>query len=281
MLKYYKKKFTNNSSILEEYFIKNGYLLFRSFIDKKLIKKISNNFLNKIKKLKKSDDVHLLCNQIMNDFENSKLYEELIFNEKLKNLMIRMIGRDLCVLNYSALWINTPTNSNPVLKKNDHVDAWTGTGIDTIFLKVFLTNCDDYNGMSVYPGTHLHGLYPVKNRTLDLPTNIELPKKVNLSNAKIGDVLIWHPLLVHATTGQSHKNTRISMTLRYKSTEGNFTSQEKSLGYKTLSVGVSNIIKRYIGNDYMSPFRVYGGVPAIDKRLSKIYQEKYYKKFIK
>ena len=48
------------------------------------------------------------------------------------------------------------------IKKNEHVDSWTGTGINTIFLKVFLTDCDNYNGMTVFPGTHLHGLYPVK-----------------------------------------------------------------------------------------------------------------------
>ena len=41
--------------------------------------------------------------------------------------MNRLIGNDLCVLNYTALWINVPTNTNPVLNKNEHVDAWTGT----------------------------------------------------------------------------------------------------------------------------------------------------------
>ena len=87
----------------------------------------------------------------------------------------------------------------------------------------------------------------------------------------------WHfnlaSTFVHATTGQSKNKTRISMTLRYKSTEGDFTSQEKAIGYKTVSVGLNNIIKRYIGNDYLSPFRVYGGVAAIDKRTSRLYNK--------
>ena len=89
---------------------------------------------------------------------------------------------------------------------------------------------------------------------------------------------MWHPLLVHSTTGHSPKNKRISFTLRYSSTENEFTSQERALGYKTLSVSVGNTIKRYIGNDGLQPFRVYGGKAAIDKRLSKLYDQKYLKK---
>lgn len=214
----------------------------------------------------------------MDNFEKSPAYDDLIFQEKLKNLMIRFLGKDLCVLNYTALWVNTPTNKNPVLKKNEHVDSWTGTGINTIFLKIFLTDCDNYNGMTVFPGTHLHGLYPVRNRTLDLPEGITLGQGINLKDCKKGDVLMWHPLLVHSTTGHSPKNKRISFTLRYSSTENEFTSQERALGYKTLSVSVGNTIKRYIGNDGLQPFRVYGGKAAIDKRLSKLYDQKYLKK---
>ena len=150
--------------------------MIKSPLNKKLLSKIANNFQTKFKK-NRNKDIHLICNKMMEDFENSNLYQELIFDKELVNLMIRMIGKDLCALNYTALWINTPTNKNPVLKKNDHVDAWTGTGVDTVFVKLFLTDCDDYNGMSVYPGTHLHGLYPVKNRTLNLPNNVSLPKK--------------------------------------------------------------------------------------------------------
>lgn len=274
------KKFNIVTDSLIDFYIKNGFVLIKNPFKKILILKIKK-YVDSFLKKKNFSDYHKICNQIMDKFETTELYEELIHDEKIKNLMKKFLGNDLCVLNFTALWINSPTNKNPVLKKNDHVDAWTGTGVDTIFLKVFLTDCDKYNGMSVYPGTHLHGLYPVRNRTLDLPKDVKLPSKINIINAKKGDLLLWHPLLVHATTGQSDKNTRISMTLRYKSTESEFTSQERALGYRTISVGVGNIIKRYIGNDLMSPFRVYGGSASIDKRLSKMYDNKYYYKNIK
>ena len=277
-----EKKYSVDSKNLEEKYIKDGYLLIKNPFEKKYIDKLSSSILNQVKKLERiHKDYHDICNKIIDDFEKSSAYDELIFQKKLKQLMIRFLGNDLCVLNYTALWVNAPTNKNPVLKKNEHVDSWTGTGINTIFLKIFLTDCDKYNGMTVFPGTHLHGLYPVKNRTLHLPEGIKLNKGINLKECKKGDVLIWHPLLVHSTTGHSPKNKRVSFTLRYTSTETEFTSQERALGYKTLSVSVGNTIKRFIGNDGLQPFRVYGGKAAIDKRLSKLYNQEYYSKISK
>jgi ectoine hydroxylase-related dioxygenase (phytanoyl-CoA dioxygenase family) len=100
---------------------------------------------------------------------------------------------------------------------------------------------------------------------------------VNLDNAKKGDFLIWHPLLVHATTGHSNTNIRVSITSRFSSTETPFSSQERSLGYRPLSVGPMNQIRRLIGNDYLSPFRTYGGYVGIDRRLSDLYGYSNYK----
>jgi ectoine hydroxylase-related dioxygenase (phytanoyl-CoA dioxygenase family) len=274
------KKYLYNNNDIENFYIKNGYIIIKNSINKNFFTKISKKILNQIhsselkfKKIKNLD-YQTIANEIINNFENSKDYEDLIFQEKIKFIMRRLIGNDLCVLNYTALWINAPTNTNPVLNKNAHVDAWTGTSINTLFLKLFITDCDLYNGITVYPGTHLHGLYPVKNRTIDFENfNIKLDKGLNLSLKK-GDVLIWHPLLVHSTTGHSKKNKRVSMTLRYTSTENEFSSQERALGYKTISVGANNTIKRYIGNDGLQPFRIYGGSASVDKRLAKLYYKK-------
>lgn len=274
------KKFFFNDPKIEDYYIKNGFLIIKNGIEKKFLNKVAKEILNQIKniekKSKKKIDYHDVSNTIMNNFESSENYDELIFQQKIKFIMNRLIGNDLCVLNYTALWINVPTNTNPVLNKNEHVDAWTGTSTNTIFLKLLITDCDKYNGVTVFPGTHLHGLYPVKNRTIDYKTfGIKLIKGLNLVLQK-GDILIWHPLLVHSTTGHSKKNKRVSFTLRYTSTENEFSSQERALGYKTISVSSNNIIKRYIGNDLLQPFRIYGGKASVDKRLAKLYNKKYF-----
>ena len=145
------KKFDYKSSQIENSYIENGYVTIKNIFNKDYINNLSKYFYHEVKvKEKKLNDYHDICNQIMDDFESSNKYDKLIFQEKLKNLMIRLLGYDLCVLNYTALWVNTPTNKNPVLKKNEHVDAWTGTGINTIFVKVFLSDCDKFNGITVY-----------------------------------------------------------------------------------------------------------------------------------
>ena len=277
------KKFNFNDTNIEDFYIKNGFVVIRNSIENRFLKKISRNILSQIQKIEKKSqktkkriDYHDISNLIMNNFESSQDYDDLIFQNKTKYIMNRLIGNDLCVLNYTALWINVPTNTNPVLNKNEHVDAWTGTSINTIFLKLLITDCDKFNGITVFPGTHLHGLYPVKNRTIDYKTfGIKLEKGLNLVLKK-GDILIWHPLLVHSTTGHSKKNKRVSFTLRYTSTENEFSSQERALGYKTISVSSNNIIRRYIGNDLLQPFRIYGGKASIDKRLAKLYNKKYF-----
>ena len=91
---------------------------------------------------------------------------------------------------------------------------------------------------------------------------------------KKGDVVLWHALTLHQTTGQSDKKTRISVTTRFTSNESEFSSQERALGYKTLTVGPLNQIKRIIGNDQFYPLRTYNTFAGTDKRLSELYNQK-------
>ena len=180
------------------------------------------------------------------------------------------MGNDLAILNYDHLWINLPENKDPVLKKATHTDVWTGTSINTLLANIYFTNVDEFNGLTVYPGSHLQGLMPVRNRAPDSLYGVNY-QPLNLDNLEKGDFIFWHPLLLHSTTGNSNKNIRISMSMRFTSTETEFTSQEKTLGYRTLTVNPMNQISRIIGNDYLTPFRTYGGYPGVEKRLKKLY----------
>ena len=81
-------------------------------------------------------------------------------------------------------------------------------------------------------------------------------------------------MTLHQTTGQSDKKTRISVTTRFTSNESEFSSQERALGYKTLTVGPLNQIKRIIGNDQLYPLRTYNTFAGTDKRLSELYNQK-------
>lgn len=259
------------------FFVQQGYVIYENVHDQNLIKHSSDWFLNKYQSYAKNNkdlDVNGWAVEIMDGYRLTKMGEEFVTSPTLVEIMHQFLGQDICIFNNDALWINVPQDTDPVLLKGIHTDAWTGTSVNTIFSKTFFTNVDKYNSMSVVPGTHLYGLVPVKNREVDAKLSL---KPLNLQHINQGDVLIWHPLLLHSTTGHSDKNIRVSVTSRFTSTESAFSSQERSLGYRTLSVGPMNQILRLIGNDQLQPFRTLGGFVGVDRRLKQLYNYSPYK----
>lgn len=255
--------FFGNAGGAPSQFVRDGYVVYRGIHDPVDIDHARRWI--EIKRERRTD-VHEDAVRIIEVFERSPIYDRLV--RAPVTILKEYLGPDICLLGYSALWINVPKDKNPVLLKGVHSDSWTGTSVNTMFCKVFLTDCDKYNGVTVFPGSHLQGQWPVRNRLLGVKVKL---KGVNLSGIKAGDVLVWHPCLLHATTGHSNKNVRISITSRYSSTETPFSSQERALGYRTMSVGPMNTVLRFIGSDYLTPMRTYGGVVAIDKRMRGVY----------
>ncbi|SVC22503.1 uncharacterized protein METZ01_LOCUS275357, partial [marine metagenome] len=70
---------------------------------------------------------------------------------------------------------------------------------------------------------------------------------------------------------------RMSIPSRFSSTETPFSTQERALGYRTLSVGPMNQILRLVGNDFLQPMRTYGGFVGVDRRMNKVYGYSNYK----
>ena len=277
----FKKKYKCNDPAMIDFFVNNGYVILKDLFDKKTIKSLSifcNEKLNQLEKLRKKKkikkDFELWSFAIIEALEKSRIYNSYINSPKLLSTLQKFLGPDICTLGYNSLWVNNPSNKNPVINKTPHVDAWTGTSVNTLFFKVFLTDVDDYNGLTVYPGTNCQGIIPVKSRVIN-KEDFKLDfSPINLNNILKGDAVMWHALTLHATTGQSDKNQRISMTARFTSTETEFSSQERALGYSTLSVGPMNRIKRVIGNDQLYPLRTYNTYVGTDKRLAKLYSYK-------
>ena len=277
------KKFKPEDGSAVEHFVRGGYVLYENVYDPSLIKKCRQYFFDYFDKLsvlskqkKVPYDVNGWAVAILDKFVKTDLYEQFTANKNVIKIMKQYLGPDVALLGYDALWINAPKDKDPVLLKGDHTDAWTGTSINTIFAKTFFTDVDQYNGMSVCPGSHVQGMIPVRNRAIDPKADVKF-ESLNIDNAKSGDFLIWHALLVHSTTGHSDKNIRMSVTSRFTSTESSFSSQERSLGYRPLAVGPMNQVLRLIGNDYLTPFRTYGGFVGIDRRLANLYGYSDYK----
>ena len=272
-------KYKNNDPQIEDAFVTNGFVVIKDMFEEKTINDLYNFFLSYYKKLIKLNkekkiplDYELWSFVIISLLEKDPIYKNYINSPNLLNLLKNFLGPDICTFGHNSLWINNPLNKNPVINKSAHVDAWTGTSTNTLFFKVFLTDVDKHNGLTVYPKSHLQGLLPVKSRVINTDDyNIKFDS-LNLSNIKKGDAVMWHALLVHGTTGQSDKNQRVSMTARFTSTENDFSSQERALGYDALKVGPLNRIKRLVGNDFLSPLRTYDTFTSIDRRLSGLYE---------
>ena len=82
------KKFFFNSKGLEDFYIKNGYLVIKNVLEKKYLDNLSKYILSEIKLTKKSFlrrkrsiDYHDISNLIMDKFENSVKYDELILEQ--------------------------------------------------------------------------------------------------------------------------------------------------------------------------------------------------------
>ena len=276
-----KKKHKVNDPDLSNFFVMNGYVIIKDLFDKNLLNelyKTCNIYLEKLNNLYLKKKIHkdfeLWSIVIINLIEKSSLFSKYINSPKLINLLKIFLGPDICTLGYNSLWINNPSNKNPVINKTPHVDAWTGTSTNTLFFKVFLTDVDRYNSLTFYPGSNCQGMVPVKSRVINNEDfNIKF-NSINLDNIKKGDAVLWHALTLHATTGQSDKNTRISMTTRFTSTENEFSSQERALGYTALTVGPLNQVKRIVGNDQLYPLRTYNTFVGVDKRLGQLYNKK-------
>ena len=95
---------------------------------------------------------------------------------------------------------------------------WTGNSFDSIQLLIFITNADKHNSITFYPGSHFLGLLPVKNRKLD-ENNFKLKNKpFSLNNILAGDIIIFHPLLLHSSViDKKNKSLRVSIGTRVKS----------------------------------------------------------------
>lgn len=268
------------------HFVNEGFAIYRNIFAKTLIADIRSIIQDKLQLLQRAarrGDIDVDTNgwavAIMEHLERTDRYGDLLRDPALHSMAKQYVGPDVAWLGHDALWINMPKDKDPVLLKGQHVDAWTGTGVNTIFAKIFFTDVDKYNGIAVCPGSHLQGMIPVRNRSIDAAANIEF-KSINLDMCKAGDVVIWHSLLVHSTVGHSDKNTRISMTARFTSTSSEFTTQEKALGYRPLTVGPLNQVLRLIGNDYLTPLRTYGGFVGVDRRMAGLYNHSRYKKAV-
>ena len=283
-----KKVFiANKYNDLTNFFVKNGFCVVRGIYSKskiisleKLIKNYQKIFLRINKNNRFDDQSFAISSHRM--FERSELCDYFYKNENLIDLLSKFYGNDIVKINFSRFQINKKIekkNSNNQIKSERkfsqflgiHNDHWTGSSEYTLHYWMPFSGLDSKNGMTLYPGSHLNGSFPVYNRQIDPKIDFKYKPHI-LSYIKSGDVLLFHSLLLHKTTGKS-KRTRMAELARFTNINYRMTNQEKDLGFQTLSIGPMRQIIRINGNDSLTPFRTYGGEPGIDRVVKEVYDK--------
>ena len=226
------------SKSLRNYYLENGYVIFKSLISNEKIEKI----LKELKKFKDSNKIYYSQSEhnwrkIKNDLDNNGLLECSFenFTDLPWAKGLSKAGREILQSKDILLALRTLSNYQEFcMWQNMFFDKSTGTvdHIDTWYLDsdpmghlfgawVALEDIDGKGGVfHVYPKSHLSINKSWKNISHDEFVNwskIEAQKfhKKPLFLNK-GDLLLWHPSLIHGSSLQKDKGfSRKSLTAHY------------------------------------------------------------------
>ncbi len=226
------------SKSLRNYYLENGYVIFKSLISNEKIEKI----LKELKKFKDSNKIYYSQSEhnwrkIKNDLDNNGLLECSFenFTDLPWAKGLSKAGREILQSKDILLALRTLSNYQEFcMWQNMFFDKSTGTvdHIDTWYLDsdpmghlfgawVALEDIDGKGGVfHVYPKSHLSINKSWKNISHDEFVNwskIEAQKfhKKPLFLNK-GDLLLWHPSLIHGSSLQEDKGfSRKSLTAHY------------------------------------------------------------------
>ena len=250
-----------------ENFSKNGYIILKNCISKKLISTLQREILKKIKN-KSTKNSYKNFTKTLKDIDNKKLFnfirplnnhlfnENLIFKllteKKLLNCLINILGSDLAVSAESSLTINIPTTKNNYYFKDWHQEIWSGASVSNVQFWMPIFHKSKFDGqVSFIKNSHKWGHIPHSNRK---PLN--LPKKLSVvnTNIEIGDIVLFSTTLLHRSN--LCKNPRLGLALTIKNFKYNDHSYSDNVNWKIFSYSEITKIQRILGNHYLSPFRV-------------------------
>ena len=258
-----------NDPKLIDCFVENGFVIAKSILDKKILKRTSDACLLEYHKYKKK-----YWNKLPSKYQNTLTIGNFLFEDKssivysnllkipkeklLLDTLERLLGPNISMMNGFAVLFNDPDDNSNLTVRTLHQEMWSGSGVNTILTWIPITKVVPENTITVIPKSHLHGFIPNRNRNV-LPTEgIDLGQSIALTGFELGDVLFFHSLLLHGTTGTS-KFIRLALSYEFKETFEKPTYKEQERGHASLRNGPLTRIRKILGNDLYSQFRVYGG----------------------
>lgn len=226
------------SKSLRNYYLENGYVIFKSLISNEKIEII----LKELKKFKDSNKIYYSQSEhnwrkIKNDLDNNNLLECSFenFTDLPWANSLSKAGRDILQSKEILFALRTLSNYKEFcMWQNMFFDKSTGTvdHIDTWYLDsdpmghlfgawVALEDIDGKGGVfHVYPKSHLSINKSWKNISHDEFINWSKVEAQKFQKKPLflnkGDLLLWHPSLIHGSSLQKDKGfSRKSLTAHY------------------------------------------------------------------
>ena len=223
---------------IEKKFEENGYVILPA--NKKLLDKLRNNILMKIKKnksIKITNQKKIDNNKILNNFHhliNLKnlnslrfdLYNKINSNPEFSNIFYditkiyldSLIGNEISMQKKINLSIQIPKDKDSLLDL--HSDIYAGESPFQVVVWIPLVD--------VYDTKSMFFTKPIHNKKMNFEllntekfTAKEMYKKnkrkFKFLNVKYGEILIFSPLILHGNTINQTKETRFSLNCRFKS----------------------------------------------------------------
>lgn len=219
--------------------------------------------------LAKKQKPYDILKPVWENLVHEKIIHSIFTEEIIFQFISNILGKDLCHQDDPSLTLNLPgiSNSNQnYLFKGYHQEVWSGADIHTIQFWTPLFQNDNSGGIVLVKSSHHWGHIPHKNRE-----PIELPKQmVEIhSDLEIGDVIIFHSLLLHRTSPiKSDGQPRLAIPCLLKNFRMPNNSFETYRNWKIFSYSDLSQIDRRLGNHYLSPFRLLD-IKTIDQQFDK------------
>ncbi len=223
---------------LQKNFEKNGYVIIPG--DKVLIEKLRNIVFSVIQKNKKlnvgnsspaniskvfnnfhkyvkTKDINILRFEIYNKINSNNDFSD-IYYKIFKDALDDLVGNELSMQKKINLSIQMPNDKDSLL--DIHSDIYAGESPFQVVAWVPLVNVYDTKSMF---GAEIKQNKVMNQQMLNSSekTTKEIynknKKKFKFFNVKLGEVLIFSPLMLHGNTINKTKETRFSLNVRFKS----------------------------------------------------------------
>jgi ectoine hydroxylase-related dioxygenase (phytanoyl-CoA dioxygenase family) len=250
-------------------FSENGYIVLKKAISRKLLneikkeiykitipRKIKHNFnsFEKITKKIRSSEFNF-TKSIFERLFYKGFIEKILLENKLYNSISGILGKDLSFAIDPAITLNLPKKDDPkknYLFKAWHQEIWSGASVNSIQIWTPLISKKNAPAkLEIMCNSHKWGHIPHRNR---IPT--ELPNKYKTKTISLNDtdIMIFSTLLLHRSV--TTNSSRLALPLIIKNFKIKDNSFLENRSWKIFSYSEITKIERYLGNHYLSPYRV-------------------------